>query len=444
MIYNIFKTLLRVALRIFFRKLQTNNMDHIPQDKATIFVANHQSAFMDALLIGTLLPQPLQFISRGESFNTPIKRWFYGLFNMTPVYRKFANPELMHKNEGLLETYQQLLLDNKSVMIFPEGISKIERRLYKIKTGAARIILGAAEAADYQQEIVVIPVGLNYTNPHQFRSDVLINFGEPIPLAEYFEQHQENAWEAVTELTARIKQEIKDLCFTIEDKKLDHLYDAIETLYEEELVTEATMPEQGLPRVFKIKREVANAIHFFNQHEPKRVKQAKDRFQHFYDLMQKFQIQKTWLKTNASTISTWALIKLVIGVPIYWYALINNALVITINKTLTDRVVYRPDFYGSILFIAGFFLFPLFYGLQIMAVGLLTHSFIWTIIYANSLLTSSYFALRYQERLKIYRTQKSIQNLAAERNDMLNYLKRQRMLLLEMCREARGEYLAAG
>ena len=78
------------------------------------------------------------------------------------------------------------ILENEGAfLIFPEGISVAERRLNKIKTGAARIGFGALESIDWSQEVIIMPVGLSYSDVIKFKSDVVIKYGNPICLNDY-------------------------------------------------------------------------------------------------------------------------------------------------------------------------------------------------------------------------------------------------------------------
>src|ERR1019366_5033659 len=64
-------------------------------------------------------------------------------------------------NESSFRTCRRLLAQRGQVALFPEGISHDESMLQPLKTGAARIALGAA-VDDGVPGVVVVPVGLSY------------------------------------------------------------------------------------------------------------------------------------------------------------------------------------------------------------------------------------------------------------------------------------------
>ncbi len=71
--------------------------------------------------------------------------------------------------------------DGSLVLIFPEGVTQDDPHLAPVKTGAARIALGARAAG--VAGITILPVvGIHYENKAAFRSRVLVASGEPIDL----------------------------------------------------------------------------------------------------------------------------------------------------------------------------------------------------------------------------------------------------------------------
>ncbi len=91
-------------------------------------------------------------------------------------------------------------------MIFPEGTSVSERRLRPLKTGAARIALGAEARHGFQLGLQVVPVAINYFDPSTFRSDVLLNVAPPIVVADYAAAYAQDPDAAADQLTEAIRR----------------------------------------------------------------------------------------------------------------------------------------------------------------------------------------------------------------------------------------------
>jgi hypothetical protein len=66
--------------------------------------------------------------------------------------------------------------------LFPEGTSHDDPRMKPLKSGAARIALGAASSGE-GLPLSIVPAGLTFTDKRTFRSEVLLAFGPPIEVA---------------------------------------------------------------------------------------------------------------------------------------------------------------------------------------------------------------------------------------------------------------------
>ena len=140
---------------------------------------------MDPIVLAVHIKQQLYFLARGESFKSNIISKFFRFLHMIPIYKPEISPDEVHKNKMIFQKCFNHLKGGKSILIFPEGVSKTERNLRKIKTGTARIALGAESQNNFSLNTKIVPVGINYSNPHFFRSDVFIYFGKPIALKNY-------------------------------------------------------------------------------------------------------------------------------------------------------------------------------------------------------------------------------------------------------------------
>jgi 1-acyl-sn-glycerol-3-phosphate acyltransferase len=80
----------------------------------------------------------------------------------------------MGKNDEMFKACFDKLENKGVILIFPEGTSKTERILRSIKTGAARIALGTSRNNDFNINVTILPVGLNYSNSSRFRSEMSV------------------------------------------------------------------------------------------------------------------------------------------------------------------------------------------------------------------------------------------------------------------------------
>ncbi len=116
--------------------------------------------------------------------------------------------------------------------IFPEGLSHDEAQLSRLKTGAARIALGAFERHP-KEAIRIVPCGLNYTNRKRFRSRVLVQFGPPIIVDEArLARWKAGDREEVRALTDELEAAMRGLTVNASDWDTLRLIDGVRRLYQ--------------------------------------------------------------------------------------------------------------------------------------------------------------------------------------------------------------------
>lgn len=204
----------RLNLWMFYRKLEVNGIENIPQDKPVIFVANHQNAFMDAILISCTSPRPIHFLVRAGIFHSRFLTWLLGLLNMMPIYRFRDGIGAVKKNDVIIDKCGRLLSNGRALLIFPEGNHDMRRRLRPLRKGMARIAYQAMEQHNFELDIRVVPVGLNFEKHTAFRSNVLVNFGRSIKALEFIKADidKRQSWQALTdEVSERMRELIVNI-----------------------------------------------------------------------------------------------------------------------------------------------------------------------------------------------------------------------------------------
>jgi len=200
-----------IALRLFFRRIETVNADVVPRGDGVIFVLNHPNGLIDPALVFVALPRKISFLAKSTLFRMPVISFLLRTVEALPLYRKIDAGEDVSKNQKTFEMSRELLARGGSIALFPEGVSHNSPKLLPMKTGAARIALGAA-AGESSVEVKIVPVGLYYTSKTAFRSEALLHFGEPfiVPRIELDADGQPPRI-AVKELTAKIEEELREV-----------------------------------------------------------------------------------------------------------------------------------------------------------------------------------------------------------------------------------------
>jgi 1-acyl-sn-glycerol-3-phosphate acyltransferase len=178
-------------------------MENIPVGKPVILAPNHVNAFMDPVLIGMSVRQEVRFFARGDVFKGPVAKWALNQLNISPMYRIQEGYSEVKKNDKTFEECRQLLTDDKIILMFPEGICIQERRLRPLKKGLARIAFQTAASFDFSKDILIVPIGINYSDAKNFRSKAVLDFGKPVSILEYKASYQTDNVRAINEFTKK-------------------------------------------------------------------------------------------------------------------------------------------------------------------------------------------------------------------------------------------------
>ncbi|PYS97291.1 MAG: hypothetical protein DMF65_11985 [Acidobacteria bacterium] len=233
---RVITVVLRFALRVFFRRVEVVGRSRVPRRGACLFVLNHPNGLVDPVFLLCFAPRPVSFLAKSPLFSMPVIGFLVRALDSIPVYRKQDEGADTSRNRETFERAAELLRRGGTIAICPEGASHSEPYLLPLKTGAARIALGAASAAAEarpsgrasqqsehalpdgrasarnQLDLKIVPAGLYYTAKTTFRSGALLYFGEPIGVSAVEpDERGEPPRERVRELSDRIAAALRSL-----------------------------------------------------------------------------------------------------------------------------------------------------------------------------------------------------------------------------------------
>ncbi|CCA73592.1 related to glycerol-3-phosphate-acyltransferase-Laccaria bicolor [Serendipita indica DSM 11827] len=219
------------ALAGFFREVHVIGEENVPRDGPLIVVCTHHNMMIDPTILSSTMPdlRPLHYWAKASLFKHPIARKILLASGVIPVDRGSKD------NRKLFAGTFDALSQDDAVALFPEGTSYTLPRIVQVKDGASwsaleymKWVAEGGKNTNNGKELVIIPAGITYTDKSKYRSSAVIEYGPPIPLAEFKRQFlstkEGDARAAVKALTHAIEQALVEL--TINAPNWEVLYSA--------------------------------------------------------------------------------------------------------------------------------------------------------------------------------------------------------------------------
>jgi glycerol-3-phosphate O-acyltransferase / dihydroxyacetone phosphate acyltransferase len=271
------KVVLLFALRVFFRRVEVVGRSRVPREGACLFVLNHPNGLVDPVFLLAYAPRRVSFLAKSPLFRTPVVGFFVRALDSIPVYRRQDETgDTATLNRETFKRSAELLRRGGTIAICPEGASHSEPYLLPLKSGAARIALGAVGAQGGALDLKIVPAGLYYTAKTTFRSGALLYFGEPIPVEPVEPGPDgEPPREAVRELSDRIAEGLRALTLNADRHEALQVVARAERIFSS--ADEDEDEGQTLERELRRRRRFVEGYAFHRQHSPARLEELERR-----------------------------------------------------------------------------------------------------------------------------------------------------------------------
>ena len=430
---RIIVALLRFAMRVYFRRVEVDGLEHVPRKSPVIFVLNHPNALVDPAFLLCLAPRRISFLAKAPLFRIPVLGYFVRALDSLPVYRRQDEGEDVSRNREAFEAARKLLASGGTIGICPEGVSHDEPRLRPIKTGAARIALGAVSTGEVV-DLKIVPAGLYYTSKTTFRSAVLLYFGSPISVTPAeLEPDGTPTRAAVRELSDRIEAALKEVMLDAEHEEALHTITRAERIFAEE---GQQKEDESLAEELQLQQRFIKAYKILREQAPERLKKLEVRMTRFEEELKQAGVDPDDLSPPSSTVDVFAhlitrclmflllLVPAIVGIVIHYPAY-------RLGGYLATRFYQdSEDVISTIKIISAMLLFPLTW----LVVGLLTYRLLGGIVTIIAMLivpATGYVAIRFSEELDRFlggmralafflRRRRFFVRLLAERNAIRN------------------------
>src|SRR5690554_6803332 len=327
MLAQFLKFIIRIGIRLYYAEVRVNNKHHLnPENQPLIIIANHPNTLIDAWVIGMLCKQPIYFMAKATFFDSKFKKKLLSALNMIPINRKSEAKTKGVSNQDSLNACYQILGEGKTLVIFPEGTSYKERILRELKTGTARIALEAERLNEGKLNLQVVAVGINYSQPEKFRSNILIDIDKPRGVMDHYELYLTEKKKAVTRLTNQFRERLEKILVTTETKDeeelLDDIYKVLNTKY-------IHSDDKGVQRQVNELKDIKSKIDELKLVQPWRIDEIKSSIKSMDWKLEKMRIRADFLDRKfRSTLFLrqiiTSLIFILVALPIAIFGLIHN------------------------------------------------------------------------------------------------------------------------
>jgi 1-acyl-sn-glycerol-3-phosphate acyltransferase len=362
------------VIAAFFKKTQVKNSHHLKVKGPVIIAMNHPNAFMDPIAFTTLVyPPRLFYLARGDAFKKGIISKILESFGIIPIFRiQDAGKEGLKKNNETYERVNALLKKNKKIIIFAEGICIQERRLRPLKKGVPRMVFGAVESQNIK-DLLVIPVGLNYSAPSFFRSKLFCNIGEPIKISEYLEQYQSAPAKTMNQFLADLYPKMKELIVHIHHPGNEKIIEHIEYLYKSEYFKKNNLNPDNLEHDFIFSDFVTKQIEKVQSHEQSTIDNIETKTSDYISKLESLNLKDWLFDSYRNKTVNWSLLLLrffllLIAFPIYFIGLLGNYIPYKLSAYIVDKKVKLVEFKASFAMGIGAFAFLLYYSIQLLMI----------------------------------------------------------------------------
>ena len=193
---------------------------------AVLLLPNHPNALLDPAIVWATAGRDVRFLAKSTLFEGAFAPVLKGA-GAIPVYRRLDQGVDPSRNTETFEAVHRALAEGQAVCIFPEGVSHSAGKLAPLRTGAARMALGAERQ---RIPVQLVAVGLNFDRKTTFRSRATVLYGRPFSVEDLATGTADDQI-AVRLVTDRIAMQMRRLVVEADPETDAALVTRVERLY---------------------------------------------------------------------------------------------------------------------------------------------------------------------------------------------------------------------
>jgi len=350
---------------VFYKKVVVQNKHNIPEGGNVIFTPNHQNALMDALAVLFNIKRQLVFVARADIFAKKSIAAILYYLKILPIYRIRDGIDSLQNNKETFAKTIEVLQAGNGLGILPEGNHGGKRRLRPLKKGFARIAFQTEEANNFGMDIKIIPMGLDYSDYESFRSTLLINFGEPISLSDYYQLYKENVPLALNKIKEDLAEAIRKVMIDIKSIPYYELYDNLRNIYSDRYCKKLGLPNGEQPYKFKADKLLIEKLEVFESENPKEIKSLDGLVRKYVRGIRGAGINSKCFENGPKNITTLLgkSFLLFLLLPVFLFGLLGN--IIPYQLSLASTKIFKDrQFFSSVKLVISLLMISMFYALE--------------------------------------------------------------------------------
>jgi hypothetical protein len=343
-------------------------------------------------MVGSYLPQPLHFLMRADMFRKPLARFFLRELNVSPVYRLEEGLENVHKNRDTFTGIFNILKENGNLIVFSEGICVQEKRLQKLRKGTARMAFGAEEK--YGIDVHIVPVGINYTYPSEFRKEVMISFHEPFSIKELTDSYKANPARALIAFNEKLEAGLRKEVIIIEDPENDWLAEHLLIMERNTYILPIFQWRFDNDKRRMMEKTLCDKINYLGKTSGENLNSLTQKVKIYFEALSNNRLRDENFarKLDFGFLRYMAILA---GFPVFIAGYIINLIPFIVPGIICHRFINDPRFYSSLYISSGTVLYLMYFPVLLALAGVF---FGWTGFLLGLLIPlTGYFVLFYQE-----------------------------------------------
>ncbi len=414
--------LISIPYRYYYSKFQVQGWENVPIDKPVIFAISHRNAFMDSLAFVNTKSTQVWQLARGDAFNNKMLGNLFYFFHMLPLWRERDGVDTRAMNQPTFNACADLLANNAMIGIYPEGNCINEEHIRPLKKGICRIAFMAEERYDFDLDVHIIPVGINYTGAEKFKKWQLINFGEPILLKKYSSEYKTNPALAINHLKDEIEQGMQVVTTHVSHGPMHEEIVELSEFYARHDVLSSGNKYEPITW-FKAKKEITPKLETLQQENPEAFKNIVHDYNTYKTERNQYNFREnTFDKARQSVLAiTFMALYFILLFPLFIYGLVINYLPYRIPQWYAENKLKQKIFWSSAKYAISCILFPVYYLILTLIVWSVLGSLLSALIFLVSFPIAGNLAFYYWFDFKKWWSVIRYKQLGAEVRGKLNY-----------------------